>query len=209
MATFLSMTWFQERLAKFLERRRVDDRATPSKDEIHSLLYLYWNHTTGDVEVYRKADRQMILSMSDDGDITPCHYGYWDSRYAVAISAVRTLLARIHAERTLQAPTPASDADRDGLSPAMSGLERSFALESFFDIVDTTASAIAVGMISPDLWPSSRERFDDCLLWAKQFASLHADTRWGNGSEESDYFDSIERFTVTQLTALSTAPLKG
>lgn len=198
MASFLSKAWFQSELNALRERAATWPMPW-QVNIINSLLYLRKTPDDGCLGVYRRSDNQLVLRMTDLGDIYPAHHGLWEPEFALALGEALVLLARIHQERTSRSgekPVPVVNASR------YPELERSFALEAFFDIVDATAVEITKGRMSAEPWASSRERYDDCLRWANEFERLHAGTEWDAGSDETDYFISIENFISTKLTEL-------
>jgi hypothetical protein len=144
--------------------------------------------------------------MTDTGDIKPHHHGFWEPEFALAVGEALILIGRIHQERVrlTQERKPGEALVPFSLpKPEGPELERSLAMEAFFDIVDSTSAEIVSGAISADLWESSRDRYDDCIRWANEFERVHAETDWADSRDESDYFIAIEDFTRAKLAELS------
>jgi hypothetical protein len=193
MAIFLSKAWFKEELSALLERASTWPMPWQVKI-INSLLYLREDSDEDQMRVYRRTDNQLILSMTDTGDIYLSHHGFWKTEFAFAIGEALVLLARIHQERLRLSPE--KNEAKEGVCkqppvPRHPQVECSLNLESFFDIVAATS-------ISADLWEDSRERFADCIRWANEFESVHAHTTW----DTTDYFIAIDSFTSAKLKVL-------
>ncbi len=98
MATFLSKAWLRQELGAIRERAATWPMPWQVK-RINPQLYLREYPNTGNVGVYRQADNQLILSMTDIGDINPHHHGFWEPEFAHAVGEALILLVRIHQER--------------------------------------------------------------------------------------------------------------
>jgi hypothetical protein len=174
--------------------------------KINPLLFLREYPEYGGVGVYRQTDNQLVLTMTKDGGIRAHHLGLWDPEFAHAVGEALMLLARIHQKWMCVAQErKPGDSPEPIISPTQKSktLERSPHLKAFFDIVDCVAVEVALGRVRADIWESLRSRYDDCIRWANEFERLHAETTWEPGSDENDYFDTIESFASARLAALS------
>jgi len=73
-------------------------------------------------------------------------------------------------------------------------LERTWELETFYDLTVLFSEHLVSGKLSQDAFPDARSRMDIVIDWANEFNRIHAWTDWG----EVEYLDLIASWFKTQ-----------
>lgn len=90
--------WLRDALANIRARFQ-----TPEPFVLNPLLELRQT-VAGPVTVHRTTDNRLVLSMNEEGRISPMFIGVWEPEFAAAIGEAALLLHRIHTARTASAP---------------------------------------------------------------------------------------------------------